>query len=61
LLVVASFYAEHAHPTVVIKLTIGSGDLASGENQTLAFSRGASGVTGCHYLCEGIIYSFLVV
>jgi hypothetical protein len=61
LVVVASFSAECAQPMVVIQLTTGSGDLASGENQALAFGRGASGVTGCHYLCEGIVYDVLVV
>jgi hypothetical protein len=62
LVVVASFSVEVGWPTAVFQATTGSSDMASGENRasTLAVADDGS-VSGCRYLCEGIVYGVIVV
>jgi hypothetical protein len=62
LVVVAFFSIEVGRPTAVFQATTGSSDMASGQNRasTLVVADDG-GVSGCRYLCEGIVYGVIVV
>jgi hypothetical protein len=56
LVVVASFSAEAGRPTVVIQATMGSGNVASGENRASALVvADDDDIFGCRFLPEVIV------
>jgi hypothetical protein len=60
--VVAFFSVEVGRPSAVFQATTGSSDMTSGENRaSTSIVADDGGVSGCHYLCEGIVYGVIVV
>jgi hypothetical protein len=61
LVVVAFFSVEVGRPMAMFQATMGSGNMASGENRASMLVVADDGdVFGCRYLREGIVYGVIV-